>query len=82
MQRGLSTDAGALATTLGGVKLEPGRDYGVVTISFDKDDTPAIAKEKKVNYIKAAGASIPGRRLEISDRRRRKHRSDNKSRGV
>ncbi len=50
---------GALATTLGGVKLEPGRDYEVVTISFDKDDTPAIAKEKKVNYIKAAGASFP-----------------------
>ena len=30
------------------MKLEPGRDYGVLTISFDKDDTPAIAKEKKV----------------------------------
>jgi protein SCO1 len=50
---------GALASALGGVKLEPGKDYEVMTISFDKDDTPAIAKEKKVNYIKAAGATFP-----------------------
>ncbi len=50
---------GALASALGGVKLEPGKDYEVVTISFDKDDTPAIAKEKKVNYIRAVGTSFP-----------------------
>jgi protein SCO1 len=50
---------GALASALGGVKLEPGKDYELVTISFDKDDTPAIAKEKKVNYIKATGTIFP-----------------------
>jgi len=50
---------GALASALAEVKLEPGKDYEVMTISFDKDDTPAIAKEKKVNYIKATGTIFP-----------------------
>jgi len=50
---------GALASALGGGKLDPGKDYGVVTVSFDKDDTPAMAKEKKVNYIKATGTLFP-----------------------
>jgi protein SCO1/2 len=49
----------ALADSLGQVKLQPGKDYKVVTISFDKNDTPAVAKEKKVNYIKSAGISFP-----------------------
>jgi protein SCO1/2 len=49
----------ALASALGEIKLEPGRDYKVVTISFDKDDTPAAAKEKKGNYIKASGITFP-----------------------
>jgi protein SCO1 len=50
---------GALASALGGVKLEAGRDYEVVTISFDKDDTSNMAKEKKINYIKATGTVFP-----------------------
>lgn len=50
---------GALASALGGVKLEPGKDYEVVAISFDKNDTPAIAKEKQINYIKATGTIFP-----------------------
>ncbi len=50
---------GGLATTLGSIKLTPGKDYNVVTISFDEDDTPAIAKSQKVNYIKATGLSFP-----------------------
>jgi protein SCO1/2 len=49
----------ALATSLGQVRLEPGKDYEVVTISFDKNDTPAVAKEKKTNYLKAAGITFP-----------------------
>lgn len=50
---------GGLATTLGNMKLTPGRDYVVVTISFDENDTPAVAKERKVNYIKATGMLFP-----------------------
>ncbi|HTZ18496.1 MAG TPA: SCO family protein [Dissulfurispiraceae bacterium] len=50
---------GALASALGGVRLEPGKDYEVMTISFDKDDTPAASKEKRLNYIYATGAAFP-----------------------
>ncbi len=50
---------GALASALGEVKLGPGTYYKVITISIDKDDTPAIAKEKKGNYIKASGIRFP-----------------------
>ena len=50
---------GALASAMGEIKLQPGKDYKVVTISIDKDDTPAIAKEKKGNYIRASGITFP-----------------------
>lgn len=50
---------GELAAALRSLKLAPGKDYEVVTISFDIEDSPAIAKEKKVNYIKAAGTAFP-----------------------
>ncbi|HMK42724.1 MAG TPA: SCO family protein [Dissulfurispiraceae bacterium] len=50
---------GALAGSLGEVKLSAGRDYRVLTVSFDELDTPAIAREKKMNYIKAAGSQFP-----------------------
>ncbi|MGO9415575.1 MAG: SCO family protein [Syntrophobacteraceae bacterium] len=50
---------GALASAMGEIKLEPGMDYKVVTISIDKEDTPAIAKENKGNYIKASGIRVP-----------------------
>jgi protein SCO1/2 len=49
----------ALADSLTQVELEPGKDYKVVTISFDKNDTPAVAKEKKANYIRAGGITFP-----------------------
>jgi protein SCO1/2 len=50
---------GGLANVLGKLKLKPGTDYVVLTVSFDPSDTPAIAKEKKVNYIKASGIPFP-----------------------
>jgi protein SCO1/2 len=50
---------GALANVLGKLKLKPGTDYTVMTVSFDPTDTPAIAQEKKVNYIKASGIPFP-----------------------
>jgi protein SCO1 len=31
--------------------LQPGRDYRLVAVSFDPTDTPALAREKKANYL-------------------------------
>jgi protein SCO1 len=48
-----------LASALGVLSLEPGRDFEIVTISFDPRDTPATATAKKAGYMqryKRAGA--------------------------
>lgn len=50
---------GGLASALADVKLKPGKDYQLITISFDDRDDPSVAKEKKVNYIKATGIPFP-----------------------
>jgi protein SCO1 len=33
----------------------PGKDYDVVTVSFDPRDTPALAREKKATYVGSLG---------------------------
>ncbi len=38
----------------------PGRDYRIITVSMDDEDTPADALHKKRNYLAAGGAMIPG----------------------
>jgi protein SCO1/2 len=49
-----------LAEALGKLQLvEPGRDFRVVALSFDERDTPAIASEKKKNYLKAVRRPFP-----------------------
>jgi protein SCO1/2 len=49
-----------LAQALGSMELvKPGKDYNVIALSFDDKDTPAIARDKKVNYIKAIGKPFP-----------------------
>src|SRR2546427_12907612 len=40
-----------LASALGVLSLEPGKDFEIVTISFDPRDTPASARAKKAGYI-------------------------------
>jgi len=50
----------ALASALDVMSLEPGRDFEIVTVSFDPHDTPATATAKKAGYIaryKRAGAA-------------------------
>ena len=50
-----------LAQVLG--KLEnaaAGKDFQVITLSFDENDTPAIALDKKRNYLKAIPRPFPG----------------------
>jgi protein SCO1 len=48
-----------LALALPRLSLQAGRDYRVITASFDPEDTPQRAKESRKNYIKAAGISFP-----------------------
>jgi protein SCO1/2 len=49
-----------LAGTLGKLDLvQPGRDYRVITLSFDEREGPAIAREKKPNYITAIRKPFP-----------------------
>ena len=49
-----------LASTLGKLELvQPGRDYRVITLSFDEREDPAIAREKKPNYITAIRKPFP-----------------------
>ncbi len=49
-----------LARALGRLELlKPGKDFQVLTVSFDEHDTPAVARDKKVNYIKAVGRPFP-----------------------
>jgi protein SCO1 len=48
-----------LADTLDRVDLEPGKDFQVVTISFDERDTPVMAAKKKANYLKQLHRPFP-----------------------
>jgi protein SCO1/2 len=49
-----------LSQVLGKIELaKPGKDYQVIALSFDENDTPAIARDKKVNYVKAVGKPFP-----------------------
>jgi protein SCO1/2 len=40
-----------ITTVVSQMSLEPGRDYQIVTISFDHDEKPELAKEKQENYL-------------------------------
>jgi len=48
-----------LAEAVSAVELEPGKDYAIITISFDETDTPALASQRKNDYIKAARRIFP-----------------------
>jgi protein SCO1/2 len=48
-----------LADLLGRVDLEPGKDFSLITISFDETDTPEVAGERKRNYLTAIGKPFP-----------------------
>lgn len=41
-----------MASALGRVPLQPGRDYDAIAVSIDPSETPALAAEKKANYAK------------------------------
>ncbi len=49
-----------LAQVLGKIDMmTPGKDFRVITLSFDDEDNPKIALDKKKNYIKAIGKPFP-----------------------
>jgi len=48
-----------LAEVIPKIGLTPGRDFEVITLSFDSNDTPRKACEVKANYIKAIGKPFP-----------------------
>lgn len=48
-----------LAEVLERLKLEPGKDYSVLTISFDDKDTPIGSFQNKNNYIKTLKNPFP-----------------------
>lgn len=50
---------GDLAGVLGKLDLNPSKDYTIITISFDENDTPEVAREKKKNYISAIAKPFP-----------------------
>lgn len=51
---------GGLARALGKLELvKPGRDFQVITLSFDDNDTPTLALDKKRNYVKAINRPFP-----------------------
>ncbi|HET6514845.1 MAG TPA: SCO family protein [Thermodesulfovibrionales bacterium] len=50
---------GGIAEALATLKLSPEKDYSVVTISFDELDKPAVAREKKRDFIRAVGRPFP-----------------------
>jgi protein SCO1/2 len=50
----------SLASVLHGVTFEPGKEYGVVTVSFDHEETFRMAAETKRNYLKMVKGDFPG----------------------
>jgi protein SCO1/2 len=48
-----------LADTLNRLDLTPGKDFKVLTVSFDDRDTPEIAAQKRANYLKLMKRPFP-----------------------
>lgn len=48
-----------LARNLPLVKLQPGQDYRVLSVSFDEHDTPAAARAARKTYLTAMGRPFP-----------------------
>ncbi len=50
---------GSVAQLLRRLSPDPGAPYSVVTLSFDETDTPAVARQRKKNFLKAIGKPFP-----------------------
>ena len=50
---------GDLASSLNNVSLTPGKDYDVLALSVDNEDTPAIARKTRNNYSRILKKDFP-----------------------
>ena len=50
---------GNMARLLPGVKLTPGKEFVVVSASFDATETPELARRRKSDYLAATGINFP-----------------------
>ena len=48
-----------LVDALNRVGIEPGRDFQVITLSFDPKDTPEVAFQKRINYLRQMNRPFP-----------------------
>ncbi|MGD0947065.1 MAG: SCO family protein [Candidatus Binatia bacterium] len=48
-----------LTRTLNQIQLEPGKDFQVITVSFDPADTPEVAASKRTNYLRLMKRPFP-----------------------
>lgn len=48
-----------LTRTLNQIQLQPGKDFQVITVSFDPADTPEVAANKRTNYFKLMKRPFP-----------------------
>jgi protein SCO1/2 len=48
-----------LAAVLPQLDLSPGKDYQVITVSFDENDSPVRARDVRRDYLKAIGSPFP-----------------------
>jgi protein SCO1/2 len=49
----------SIAEVVNDVDLKPGESYNIVTLSFDENETPEIASDKKKNFLKIIGKEFP-----------------------
>ena len=59
-----------LASTLGVMSQNPGKDFEVVSVSIDPRETPEMAREKKAHYVAAIRQAVHRQRLALPDRHR------------
>lgn len=50
---------GGVAITLKSIERQPGRDYRVISVSFDEHETPELAARSKRMYLAAMGTPFP-----------------------
>jgi len=50
-----------IADVVNRMPLSPGKDYQIVTISFDPTDTPKMAADKKANYLNLVQKKMPAK---------------------
>ena len=48
-----------VAEVLNQIKLDPGKDFQVMAVSFDPSDTPVMAHQKQMNYLKQMKRPFP-----------------------